>query len=354
MMPALVSTAGVLLSLGFICLSAAINWRYGLSLSNDPIDQTIYAATSLLCDIGKALLPFFFWWALERSRPLQATISAVFWLACTAYSLSSAAGFVEMNTTTQAGTVSSNRNEHAELEALTQRKRLQLEKLGTVAPAGVLATRIKGLHDDPRWVHTKLCNEPRTRPDKTFCDEVAGLNLEREKAEAAERLESEIGTARVRLNQLSASAQSKAADPRVGLVTRLFQSDQSRVQLILSLLFVIVLELGSGLGLFIATSHGQLSTKRASGARQSEEPAIPPVGNVAKFARSCLTGKSGAAIGTAELYDRYRAWCREYDMRSVDRSCFGDAFAQLATVIGVEHAEKEGELVFAGLAERPS
>ena len=250
----------------------------------------------------------------------------MFWLACTAYSLSSAAGFVEMNTTTQAGTVSSNRNEYVELEALSLRKRQQLEKLGAVAPAGVLTTRIKALRDDARWAMTKLCSEIRTRPDKAFCDEIAGVTLDREKAEAAERLEGEIGTARTRLNQLSASAQSKTADPRVGLVTRLFQSEQSRVQLILSLLFVIVLELGSGLGLFIATSHGQLSKMQTTTARPAAEPKSLPVGNVAKFARSCLTGKPGAAIGAAALYACYQGWCREEGNCCVDQSCFAATF----------------------------
>lgn len=352
MMRALVSAIGVLVALGFMTLSAAINWRYGLSLGRDATDQTIYAALSVLCDIAKALSPFFCWWAIERRRPFQAVISGLFWAACTIYSLSSAAGFVELNTTTQAGKVSSGRDESAELEASSQRKRQQLERLGTVTPAGVLTTRVNGLHTDARWASTKFCTDMRSRQDKSFCDELVGLVGEREKAEASERLESEIATVRARLNQLGATSQSKSADPRVGLVTRLFRSEQSKVQLFFSLLFVVVLEIGSGLGLFIATSHGQLSTRPRTEVGEPEtghEKETLPHGNVAKFARACLVGKEDATIGSAELYGHYRAWCSPKNMSALDLRCFAKSFTQLATLIGVTITDNNGELVFSGI-----
>lgn len=355
MMRALLSAIGVLVALGFMTLSAAINWRYGSSLGRDATDQTIYAALSVLCDIAKALSPFFCWWAIERRRPMQAAISGLFWAACTIYSLSSAAGFVELNTTTQAGKVSSGRDEAAELEALSQRKRQQLERLGTVTPSGVLTTRVNGLHTDARWASTKFCTDIRSRQDKSFCDELVGLAGEREKAEASERLETEIAAVRARLNQLGASSQSKSADPRVGLVTRLFQSEQSQVQLFFSLLFVIVLEIGSGLGLFIATSHGQLSTRLRAEVGEAEAGHAQDktqTGNVAKFARACLVGKVEATIGSTELYGHYCAWCIQRDMSALDLRCFAKSFTQLATLIGVTITDNTGDLVFSGICAK--
>ena len=156
MMPALVSAAGIALSLGFICLSAAINWRYGLSLARDPIDQMIYSATSVLCDLAKATTPFFFWWALRIRRLLPMILTVVMWGACTAYSITSAAGFVELTTAMQTGAITAKQDLHAELEVMIKRKRDQLAALDQSAPSVVVTTRLDGMKRDGRFVSSKF------------------------------------------------------------------------------------------------------------------------------------------------------------------------------------------------------
>ena len=45
---------GVLIALGFMVLSAVINWRYGTTLARNAQDQWIYALASLVVDLAKA------------------------------------------------------------------------------------------------------------------------------------------------------------------------------------------------------------------------------------------------------------------------------------------------------------
>ncbi len=56
-----VLAAGVLLA-----VSAAMNWRFGFSLSRTEFDGQIYGAASAAADCTKALVPFFFFaaWAV--------------------------------------------------------------------------------------------------------------------------------------------------------------------------------------------------------------------------------------------------------------------------------------------------
>lgn len=338
MMRAAVSGLGVALALAFMALSATINWRYGQSLGRDGIDQAIYSTASVLCDIGKALSPFFLWWAWERRRVLHAAMSCAFWLTCTAYSLSSAAGFIELNRTIKTGAASSNRGEAADLERAIERKQAQIERLGAATPARVIAAKLSHLQTDPKWIASKQCTEVRTRLERTFCDEVAAQVTKRERAVAIDRIEKELAELRVRLRELSTGATSKSGDTRVGLATRVFPIEAGDAELVLSLLFVIVLEIGSGFGLFIATSHGDIAL-RVRAMRSARDSTF---GNVAAFARGCLVAHAGAIVTTAELKRRYDAWCEQTGSTPLDRGEFEATVERLAELTGIQHTSKAG------------
>src|SRR5215207_9778929 len=87
-----VLAAGVLLA-----VSAAMNWRFGLSLGRTEMDGQIYGAASAAADCFKALVPFFFFAALKNRMWSQAAASAVVWVVVTSYSLTSALGHAALN-----------------------------------------------------------------------------------------------------------------------------------------------------------------------------------------------------------------------------------------------------------------
>lgn len=93
-----VLAAGVLLA-----VSAAMNWRFGLSLGKTELDGQIYGAASAAADCLKALIPFFLFAAVKNKMWSQAVASAVVWVVVTTYSLTSAFGHAALNRLDTAG-----------------------------------------------------------------------------------------------------------------------------------------------------------------------------------------------------------------------------------------------------------
>lgn len=401
-----ITVIGVVIALAFMALSAAINWRYGHSLGRDPADQTIFAAISLVADLAKALTPFFFWYALTNRNYLPALAAAALWIACTGYSLSSAAGFAELNRATQVGVLSNKKDTYRDLQADLSRKQQQLTALGTYEPPTVVQARVDALKQNPRWISSNACTDTTTKLSRELCTDIARLEGERQKGLTGSRLESEIGDLRLRIETLAPASRIEGGDPRAGFLTRLFGWDILNVQTGFSLLFIAVLELGSGLGLFIALSHGELaraiktghlpapeeeatppralpgpseqaapatasvrqpairqaSRKEAAKPAQAKPPpaaaplaassqhAAPaitpaPSGDVAKFAVARLAAEEGASISFGDLYAAYGVWCAAQTVPALPRPEFDTRFMVLADQVDFHHEERGGQRI---------
>jgi hypothetical protein len=190
----LVSISGIVLALAFMVLSAAINWRYGHSIGRDAGDQLIYAAISLAADIAKAITPFFFWYALKNRHFIPAAASALFWIACTGYSLSSAAGFAELNRAEQTGGFATRKADHAALQVELARKEAQLKALGDYEPPAVTAQRLEVLRQNPRWPSFEAMRGSNRARIRTFCAEYHTFEAARQKGIEAAKLATEIAS----------------------------------------------------------------------------------------------------------------------------------------------------------------
>ncbi|WP_409562697.1 primase-like DNA-binding domain-containing protein [Hyphomicrobium sp. MC8b] len=393
----LVTFIGVLVALAFMALSAAINWRYGSSMGRDPTDQLIYASVSLAADLAKAITPFFFWFALKHRNWGPAVASALFWLACTGYSLASAAGFAELSRSAQTGTLTTKKASYHDLKAELERKQTQLAALGAYQPPTVIAGRIDALKQNPRYSSSRQCTDTTTSQSRALCADIATLESERQKGLNAARLETEIDALRTRVLELAPASGIEGGDPRAGFLTRIFGWDILKVQTGFALLFIAVLELGSGLGLFIALAHGELASAIKTGHLPAEQPAAPrakskrepfwkrapkapapppepiarpppqqsaapapaepfaaptapvpaapgraapdprPAGNIAKFARARLTAEDGAKVSFADLYAAYETWCAAETVRALPRPDFVAGFTKLCDQVGFQY-----------------
>ena len=63
---------GVLAAGVLLLVSAAMNWRFGLSLGKTELDGQIYGAASAAADCLKALIPFFLFAAIKNKMWSQA------------------------------------------------------------------------------------------------------------------------------------------------------------------------------------------------------------------------------------------------------------------------------------------
>lgn len=364
------SIFGIVLALAFMALSAAINWHYGHSIGRTGADQYIFAGVSLAADIAKALAPFFFWYAASNARLLPALASALFWIAVTGWSLSSAGGFAELNRAEQTGIHVTKKSDHTGHTIELARKEQQLKDLGTFDPPAITAQRLEAARQNLRWARSRQCTDATSRESRIFCAEYHLLEAARQKGVEAARLESEIASLRTRLAGLAGAAASDAGDPRARFLSRLTGWELGSVETALTLLFIAVLEIGSGLGLFIALSHGGNASRSAKEPQPAQAlpvtkpaalpapvkretapiklpPAMPdkkPVfGDVAKFARARLAAAQGDTIAIDDLYAAYRAWCTEQKADALTAGEFKRQFIVLCTQVGFRRATRGGK-----------
>lgn len=345
--------AGVVLAVAFMALSATINWRYGHSVGRDEADQLIYAAISLAADLAKAITPFFFAYASKNRRLIPACASASFWIVCTAYSLSSAAGFAEVNRAEQTGGLATKKSDHEALNSELMRKQSQLNALGTNEPPAVVEQKLAQLRLSSRWASSQECSDATVRESRNFCAEYLALEAMRQKGLAGLNLEKEIAALRTRVATLAGAAEVGEADPRAGFLVRLTGWSAIRVQTGYSILLIVVLEIGSGLGLFIALNHGELGRGANRQGAQTGSQAPPPrsatstlpkkaPGDVAKFALARLIASTGQAVSFDELHSAYAVWCSDQGLLPLARDEFDRDFLILSAKVNFKIAKLGG------------
>ena len=136
-------------------------------------------------------------------------------------------------------------------------------------------------------------------------------------------------------------------------------------------MFVIVIEIGSGLGLFIASSAIRSKQDMAhygdhdrdAAARDVVEPAttgtdevgrvsgdVGEFGDVAKFACARLRPAEGTNMSAHTLQTAYENWCRDTGCRPVTADEFAVNFPMLARAIGLKGGKRGGETVYLNVA----
>lgn len=358
---------GVIIAIGFMLLSAVINWRYGASLGRDGGDQLVFSTASLLADLAKAATPFLLLQAIASRSWFPAAAATAFWLVCTSYSLTSIAGFMAVNQAAQTGTLNSRLAAHAALSGELDRKQTERIALGTVTAATITKTQIANLQLDRHWVGSNKCTAPRDSRQRRFCRDLLALETELAKRLAAERLEDELHDLSSRIAVLASAVRIEHGDARLSFVIRYTGWQPATVEAVFVVLFIAVLELGSGLGLFVALGQGLLVGRVQEAPTMTTSVAVrrdqtradvlsgdvmrsndngvgdrtagngrlgSVVGDVAGFARARLTAAPGAVITVAALQTDYSMWCEQNMYDALPRTEFSLQFRQLAGAVG--------------------
>jgi hypothetical protein len=393
-MTTVVRWVGVLMAVGFMALSLLINWRYGVRLGRDGIDQWIFSFASLLADVAKSATPFMIVLALARRQWTAGLAGAAFWLICTCYSLLCIAGFMEANHAVAAGGLANQQETEGHLRADLRRKQSEREALGSPGASTVVAAKIVHSQQNRRWTGSGTCTIPRDAADRAFCAGLAALEVERAQARETERLDREAVLLRQQIAALSGTTQLGHGDPRVAFLSRFVTWQKTSIEAFLALLLLALLEIGSGLGLYMAIGHGALRPQAVStdaarndtatddatinDTRSMADVATTPeqprrvatgrvmprldaahpydndqqvggegettstaiVGDVAKFARTCLQPSPGNAVTMAALYARYSDWCKHGQRGVLEVETFTAAMIALAETVPMKRAHR--------------
>jgi hypothetical protein len=240
-----------MVALVFIAVSAMMNFTFAASLGKTPLEGHIFGTISLASDAFKALLPLLLAQAWRNRRHLQLIVGSVMFVVFTVVSLLSAVGFASSNR--QAVTrVSDADNERA---AANRQARAGLDARIAALPAhrpiAVVTEAQAGAQQDKRWATSKNCTSATEVKSRQFCAAYFELRAELATATEAAKLRDERDAL-----QTAALAQNTGAvpdaDPQATVVASVLAANKSSVQRLLVLMIAIIVEIGSGFGLYVA------------------------------------------------------------------------------------------------------
>jgi hypothetical protein len=371
-----------------------MNWRFGYSLGKTEFDGVIYGSASAAADCFKALVPFFFFAAIRNRMWSQAAASVVVWVVVLAYSLTSALGHAALNRLDTAGQRAAHAQSYQDLRADLKRAEEQLGWIPQHRPAAAVQAEIDGLKTQRAWVFSKNCTAIGGKQSRDFCQQLHGLGSELASAEQAGVLGKRIDEIKGQLANANAngahgSAVMANADPQAAALSKLaafvgFGVKIEDMQTALTIFVALLLEVGSGFGMYVAFSTWRLNERDAPSApalqpavssvaavttpttmRLSQRSTAPqpvaiandnrnlatqkmvaPESDVERFHKERIDTTEGSSLTATVLYEDYISWCEEQDKEPLALPTFGREFGEL----GVQKAKIAGRVRYIGVA----
>jgi hypothetical protein len=352
-----------------LVVSAAMNYRFGFSLGKTALDGQIYGLASAAADCFKALIPFFFFAAIRNRMWSQAFAAAVVWTVVLAYSMTSALGHAALNrldTTGQRAVAAAN---YSDLRADAKRAQEQLTWIPAHRPAETVAAELNVIKAQRSWMLTRECTHVTGKSARDYCQQFHKLNAELASAQQSQKLETRIAEIGAKLAKVTGGTVLAEADPQASVLARITGLDIATVQTALTIFVALLIEVGSGFGMYVAFAYWRLHDRRdemvpyaqtsvgraAQPAGVAEQPAIEtgavaapdtsvaapeaeeqriaasgpprrfgandnrvahgvPDSDVQRFYRErVVAAAENASITSTELYEEYCEWCAAND-----------------------------------------
>lgn len=347
---------GILASLVFVGGSAMLNYRMGYTSADNPADAAIYGSLAAAGDGLKAMAPFAAAYAWKGRQGLALIASVTVFAVFTAYSFTSTLGFSSQHRARKEGTIAAAMERHDDARAQIERDRKRLDALGPQRPGAEVEQAIANLLKSPvgSWRRTveqvsEGCarNRPLTRG---ACARIASLKEERLRSEEAERLAAEVKALAGRGKDAPVL---RSADPQTEALAFLGRSfhllkpttdkaatdaQESRTGYALAILMAVFIELGSGLGLFVATTPWRQSATKTE-PREPPPPSLPAIANgppIEAFAAERLQHKHGHVLHLAVAFEAYKEWCELRNRPMSGRTRFERGLLKLAKELNLD------------------
>lgn len=261
-----VLAAGVLLA-----VSAAMNWRFGFSLGRTELDGQIYGAASAAADCLKALIPFFFFAAVRNKIWSQAAAAAVVWVVVTSYSMTSALGHAALNRFDSRDHRAQAAQAYQDLRDDLKRAEQQLGWVPQHRPLDAVNSEIDRLKTQKGWQWTAGCTQVTSKTERSYCEQFHALGAEVAYASEAKALETRIADIRSKLQAKEGASASTESDPQARVLTELAAMvipnvKIETVQMAMTIFVALLLEIGSGFGMYVAFSQWRLYDVKAPAA----------------------------------------------------------------------------------------
>jgi hypothetical protein len=170
-------------------------------------------------------------------------------------------------------------------------------------PYEAVQSEIDGLKMQKAWKWSNGCKDVNSKTERTFCQKFTALNAELASAGSASTADQRIAQLRAKLDATAGTPALSEADPQAKVLTELAQAffpnvKIDNVQMALTLFIALLLEIGSGFGMYVAFSQWRLydrpmpvaprlaRTEESTAAAAVAAPVLTPVAVQTKKPRS--------------------------------------------------------------------
>jgi hypothetical protein len=349
-------------SLILLAVSAAMNWQYGYSLGETEFNAHVLGAASIAADCMKALLPFFIFAAWRNRSWSQAIGGSALWAVCILYALTSAIGFASTNRSDTTGTRAMQNEKYEDLRSQLARITDQQKWLDKHRSVGMVAAEIEAAKQNYRWTSSEGCTNATVTLSRDFCENYHKLQAEHAAAVKDEALQREGDEVRAKLAGMDGKAAAKVVDPQASIIATISGLDIKQVQLGLTILVTLLVELGSSMGLYVSTSTWRIHEQKKKPAPEPvkvveimqppvQMPAPQPVqlalprSDIETYFNDRIRQDDGASVTALALYDNYCEWCETTQRQPVGLPIF----SRQLTDLGVQKAKIAGKIRYIGI-----
>ncbi len=358
---------GCAAALMLLAVSAAMNWQFGYSLGKTEFDSQVFGAASIAADGLKALLPFFIFAAWRNRNWSQALGGAALWAVCILYALTSALGFAALNRSDTSGSRTIQTEKYEDLRAQLNQVSQQQSWIEKHRAAGMVAADIEGAKQNVRWTTSEGCTNATVTLSREFCESYHRLQAELAAAKKDEVLQKQAAEIRAKLGEMDGRSAVKVADPQAAIISTLSGVDISRVEVGLTILITLLVELGSSLGLYVSTSTWRINDQPRRPVpepvkvveiiqpplrppyqlHQLHQPAqlALPKSDIEIYFEDRIRQDDGASVTALALYDNYCEWCETTARQPVGLPIF----SRQLTDLGVQKAKIAGKIRYIGV-----
>lgn len=248
---------GFVAAIVLIAASAAMNFFFASGLGQGPIDGLILGCVSVALDVMKALLALYVAQAAATGRKAFALIGGLVFVLTSLLSLTASLGFTSTNRSIVIGAQNAKARELLDLEMRAEELKAAKLALPAHRAKSIVDALMVGAMSDRKWRDSGDCSNPRGSAHHTFCQLVMALRAERAAAEEFAKIDSELMAMRSRITDMRRTGASVEGDAQARLMAAATGLDEATVRRMLLALLAVVVEVTSGLALYLAEGPGR-------------------------------------------------------------------------------------------------
>jgi hypothetical protein len=348
---------GIIVSLGLIAVSVALNVRMGYRSADSETDGRLYGIGAGLGDCLKAIAPFMLSWSLRHRDVLAAISAAALFGICTGYSFIAAFGFAAEHRANKAGVVQGNMDSYGDLRGEKKRLEGRLAFLGPQRSSREVEHAVKAVFSQRAWAGGQTvgalsgeCTVNR-KSTRSACERVANLQAELVRAQEAEQAASDLRAVFAKLE--GRNNVSVAVDPQVDALAKVANlvtgvPGKEEIGLALSFLLACFIEVGSGVGLYMATTPWRMRGEGSLGAERRPRA----LGHVEGYMLERVEPGDGL-MSVRALHDDYVRWCRRRNEVPYTETEFALRFSETAKDVGLEVTSRGQREYYRNIRVRP-